>query len=251
MRISTIEYKNKAHKSKTFDCPIITNYQGLSTDVFVSFGGNLEKNAQKLSSYILTLPDFKILTQIDGGYNHIGATLTETILQAGLDYKNVVKPKVLKILAHPEAKTVKGFLALTENGTSEFKNIIHWQDDKKPDLVVKLANFFNSESINTEKDLKKWLNKKKNSEKLRTIKGIGPKTVDYIKILVGIKNSAIDRHLFNFIENAGIRLEQTGYEKQYKEAQDIIDKAAEYLKTDKSILDYSIWSYMSQMAREK
>jgi hypothetical protein len=41
-------------------------------------------------------------------------------------------------------------------------------------------------------------------QKLLSIKGIGPKTVDYFKILVGVSTAAIDRHLLNFLKLAGL-----------------------------------------------
>lgn len=250
MKILPIKTQITASKANYYFAKQVQS-QKPKSDVFISFGNSLQKNAKVLTDYIKALPDFKIEKMFDGNYNHIGATLTETVLQAGLNYKGVVKPKVLQIMQHPEAKTVKGFLALTKDGTEKYKKIIHWNDDKKPDLVIKLAKFFDREGVNTEADLKKWLQDSKNPEKLRKIKGIGPKTIDYLKILVGIPNCAIDRHLFNFIEQAGIKLEQTGYDNQYKEAQNIIEKTAEDLKTDKSVLDYSIWSYMSQKIQKK
>lgn len=215
-------------------------------DSFISFCGiNVEKNAKILTSHILSLPNFQVDKQLDGNYNHIGATLTDTVLQAGLKYDTVVKPKVLKVLDCAQASTVKGLLEIFENGTNEFKKIILWKDDKKPNLIISLAKFLDAQGINTEPDLKRWLETNENPEKLGKIKGIGAKTIDYIQILVGIKKCAIDRHLFKFIEEAGITINYTDYGVRYKEVQKIINKTAENLNLDASVLDHSIWSYMA------
>lgn len=218
----------------------------LQRDIFISFGcENPTQKAQKLVAYVKSLKDFKISDKIDGNYNHIGATLTDTVLQAGLKYDTVVKPKVLSILKHPEATTIKGILALTKAGNNEFKEIINWKNDKKPNLIITLAKFLNKQGVNTEEELKKWLKNPDNQIRLRAIKGIGPKTVDYIQILVGIKTCAVDRHVYKFIKNAGISLEKNNEEMKYTEAQLIMKNAAEILGIDESIFDHSVWSYLA------
>lgn len=72
--------------------------------------------------------------------------------------------------------------------------------------------------------------------------GIGPKTVDYFKILVGISTSAIDRHLFDFLRLAG--LAPCGY----VDAQSIIHATADLLGVDRARFDHSIWQFMSKRA---
>lgn len=218
-----------------------------SSDSFVFFSGrNLEKDATLLAGYIKFLSDFKLSTQIDGNYQHIGATLVDTVLQAGLKYDTVVKPKVLAMQKNIAARTVKGLLSLSNDNNSELKKVISWRDDRKPNLITQLAKFFDSQGVSTEDDLKTWVSSDSNSEQLKTIKGIGSKTIDYLKILVGVQNCAIDRHVFRFIKNAGIKLSAKDYDGQYQEAKDIIEKTAEKLNIDKSILDHSIWEYMSK-----
>jgi thermostable 8-oxoguanine DNA glycosylase len=110
--------------------------------------------------------------------------------------------------------------------------------------LVDLVQFFVAEGIETADELRGWLIKPGNVERLKGIKGIGNKTADYFKILTGIPTSAIDRHLYSFMAQAGV--EVSGYE----EAQGIIRETAVWLGTDERTLDYSIWTYMSeQMGR--
>jgi endonuclease III len=251
MKILPIYNINNLATNKINDCNCRKpNYSRRETplqrDIFISFGcENPTQKAQKLVSYIKSLSDFKISDKIDGNYNHIGATLTDTVLQAGLKYETVVKPKVLSILKHPEATTIKGLLKLTQGGNDKFKEIINWKNDKKPNLIIILAKFLNKQGVNTEEELKNWLKISDNQIRLRSIKGIGPKTVDYIQILVGIKTCAVDRHIYSFIEDAGISLEKNNDELKYKEAQSIIKKSAEILGIDNSIFDHSVWSYLA------
>jgi hypothetical protein len=81
-----------------------------------------------------------------------------------------------------------------------------------------------------------------NLPKLRAIKGIGPKTVDYFKILVGVSTSAPDRHLINFLGLAGLM--PSGY----SEAQAVINATADILAVDRAYFDHSIWQFMSRTA---
>lgn len=244
MKIQPISFYNNKSSCSVIPNSQIPTVQG--HDFFVSFHGvNVESKAKSLVSYIKSLKDFEINTQIDGNYQHIGATLTDTVLQAGLKYETVVKPKVMRILKNEQAATVKGLLKMTKNSTDELKNVILWKDERKPNLIISLAKFFDSEGINTEAELKNWLSKEENPQKLRSIKGIGPKTIDYIQILVGIKSCAVDRHMFNFLDMAKVPLGTGNYESQYKEAKQIVEKSAELMKIDSSVFDYSIWSYMA------
>jgi len=101
---------------------------------------------------------------------------------------------------------------------------------------------FLHEGVDTEAELRDWLWHSDGATKLRTIQGIGPKTADYFKILVGIPESAIDRHLLGFLLMAGIG--PVGYE----EAQAIINATADLMGVGRAHSDHSIWQYMSRRA---
>ncbi|MNW07169.1 hypothetical protein D3C71_2037230 [compost metagenome] len=78
---------------------------------------------------------------------------------------------------------------------------------------------------------------------LKSISGVGAKTFDYFKILVGLETNAVDRHLENFIQDAGIKV--SGYKKH----QEIINQAADDMNIRRAVLDHSIWKYMSEKKR--
>ena len=70
-------------------------------------------------------------------------------------------------------------------------------------------------------------------------KGVGNKTFDYFKMLVGLKTVAIDRHLEKFCNRADIKLTN------YTEYHQLIMDTATILDVEPQVLDHSIWRYMS------
>lgn len=197
--------------------------------------------AKQLAAYARDTPGFVFYTQIDGDYRHIGATVADAILQANNNYKTNVKPRVLRVLErYPEVTTTSSLHALLNNtSVAEFLN---WRGADRAERFLQVLALFAAERVETQDDLKAWLLRDDNLPKLRAIKGIGPKTIDYFKILVGISTSAIDRHLLGFLELAGI----AGC--SYAEAQSIINATADLLDQSRACFDHSIWQYMSQRA---
>lgn len=192
--------------------------------------------ASQLARYILSLEDFDMVGATKC-YNHMGATITDTMLQAGQRYDTVVWPRVERVRSYRSARTTKGFLGLLER--KEPKVVLEWKDDEKPSRVLNITRFFVEEGISTEDDLRIWLEKEENIKKLKRQRGIGPKTLDYLKMRVEMPTVAVDRHLVNFLGMAGIKW--SGYE----EARELIKEAAVELGKKESALDHSIWYYMS------
>ena len=196
------------------------------------------KEAELLTHYIETLPDFNMQEDVATGYDHMGAILVDAVLQAGIRYDTVVWPRVEAVLAaYPDAKTTSEFQrVLMITGAP---NLLDWSLDRKINTLVDTTQFFVAENIETVDDLRAWLLNPDDIQRLKEIHGIGPKPADYFKILTGIPTSAIDRHLYNFLAQAGV--EVNGYD----EAQRVIRQTAELLNINERTLDYSIWSYMS------
>lgn len=198
-------------------------------------------DAEKLAQYVRSLPNFVVYKTIDGNYNHIGATVADAVLQANMRYATHVKPRVNRILTtYPEARTTTAVLRTLE--AIGAKDFLSWRGEDRAERFSRVLALFASEHIETEADLRDWLSDSANLQKLRAIKGIGPKTVDYFKILVGISTSAIDRHLINFLGLAG--LAPCGY----SEAQAVINAAADILSIDYAYFDHSVWQFMSKRA---
>jgi len=194
---------------------------------------------EKLARYVQTLPDFEFYQTIDGNYDHIGATVADAILQANNKYSTHVKPRVNRIRAlYPEARTTSSVLRLLESiPATEY---LDWRGIDRAKRFSQVLILFATEGIEVELDLREWLSQESSLGKLRAIKGIGPKTVDYFKILVGVSTSAIERHLLKFLELAG--LTPCGY----LDAQAIINATADILSVNQAYFDHSIWQFMSK-----
>jgi len=208
----------------------------------------LEQEIKKLISLINKLEKssgFRLYRSLDEIYshkNHMGAIMVDGILQAGINYDTVVKPRVEKIGIIKKAKTTKGFYAFYSRQGLE--KLINFRG-KKIETIKSLVNLFIKEKIDNPKELKKWIENNKNLKKLIMINGIGDKTVDYFKILVGIPTVAIDRHLINFLRKANISIGD------YKKAREIINSTADKMKIGRALLDYSIWKYMSDKSKNE
>lgn len=200
---------------------------------------NIEIKAKALVDYVYVgkLPGFKIEAE-NLPYWHMGATITDAILQAGLTWETTVKPRLDKIKTYYNAKTTSGFIGVLEK--EGILNLLEWSDLEKPTRVLGLAQFFKYLGIEIESDLRNWFEQPGNDAKLLTLRGIGPKTLDYLKKLSGISCCAVDRHLRRFVAEAGIVISSNG------EVKMIVDRAAELMSVDKFSFDTSIWRYMSR-----
>jgi len=202
---------------------------------------DMSSRVATLVAYITSLSGFgRVPTQEP--YGHIGATLTDALLQSGLRYETVVLPRVNRVLADPSAGTVSGFLRLLErDGPLE---VLQWRHPDKPARVLAVTRLLNAEGVETEADLRDWLADEGHRQTLLGIKGIGPKTVDYLQVLVGIPNVAVDVHLFAFLEQAGCPVSN------YAEAHRTLIDAAQILGWPANELDHSIWTHMSLLAKK-
>jgi endonuclease III len=99
--------------------------------------------------------------------------------------------------------------------------------------------------LETESDLSKWLCLPGASGELLAIKGIGPKTVDYLKILVGLPTMAVDRHVRSLCQSLGFDF------KEYSEFKSVLCIAAEILAIAPQILDGIIWEYLSSGSQRR
>jgi len=206
------------------------------------------KNISKLMSYIKDLEDFRFYNQKEFKKeffycNHMGAIITDGVLQAGIKCETVVRPRLKELVKYKKAENTSGFYNLYNQ--KKLENLINFKGKRKIKTIKDIVELFIKEKIEMPADLKEWFLKDKNTEKLILIYGVGDKTVDYFKILSGISNNAIDRHIINFLLKANIKVEN------YKEAHNIINKTADYLKINESLLDYSIWKYMSSNAEKR
>ena len=137
-------------------------------------------------------------------YTHMGAILADTALQAGLSYSTVVRPRIDRLLSiFPAADSITGVRReLSETSAAVFLN---WTHPEKLQRFVKLVDACSSASVDTLSDFQEWVVTRIAATALRSIHGIGPKSVDYLRMLAGHSAIPMDRHLFKFIAFAGVR----------------------------------------------
>ncbi len=134
---------------------------------------------------------------------HVGAILADSVLQAGLNYATVVRPRVIAILQnYPKADTVSAVLGLTRREkTGEFLN---WRHHEKVNRFENLVAFLADWDIEDAQDLRTHLVTERFCSAVQSIHGVGPKTVDYMACLVGIDSIAVDRHVRTFAKKVGV-----------------------------------------------
>ncbi|WP_417788704.1 hypothetical protein [Terasakiella pusilla] len=167
-------------------------------------------------------------------YYHMGAVLADSILQAGLNYKSVVRPRVQKILrSFPDRDKTSDLLNIVnQNGVSK---LLNWQHHQKIERFEQLVLFLHQHNIETVQELRAHLRKAEFCDDLQSVNGIGPKTVDYMACLVGIDSIAVDRHIRNFAQKVGIDAND------YVFLRNVFSYAADLLAISRRDFDAWIW----------
>jgi hypothetical protein len=194
--------------------------------------------ARKLANYIRGIDGF--LADIDHptAHGHIGATMADAVLQAGLNYRIVVLPRVERVKRQwPRSRYLSGFRAdLAAAGPFQMLN---WNHDEKPRRLMRLVQLLGSEAVESEEDLRIWISSIEHQDVLLQERGIGPKTVDYLARLVGGSTVAVDRHIIRFVAKAHISCSY------YDEVRQVVCYAADLLGIQRPALDHAIWRHMA------
>lgn len=171
--------------------------------------------------------------------SHMGAALADAILQSGLNYRAVVRPRVDRILAtYPDAAFLPGLRnILKRGGASEFLN---WRHVTKITRFVHLVALLEADGVECVGDLRSWLGRRGARDRLLELHGIGPKTYDYICCLVGMDHIAVDRHVKTFANEAGVLI--SGYD----ELRVAVAFAADLLGLARRDFDAWIWHRFSR-----
>lgn len=135
--------------------------------------------------------------------DHMGGVLADSVLQAGLNYMTVVRPRVQAILqSYPKHDTVSALVKLTKKRkTGEF---LMWEHHEKVTRFESLVTFLKDWGVEDTEDLRTALLDQEFCDAVQTVNGIGPKTVDYMACLVGIDSIAVDRHVRTFAKKVGV-----------------------------------------------
>jgi hypothetical protein len=165
--------------------------------------------------------------------------LADAVLQAGVNYRTVVKPRVERIIREfPESATLAGTMMIVESGT--VSDFLMWKHPEKIARFIRLYRLLEMHRVEDAKMLRLWLEGSSCRTELLQIKGIGPKTVDYLGCLVGIDGIAVDRHVRRFAKQAGIEI------KGYEQLRSVFCFAADLLGTSRRDFDAWVWVSWSQ-----
>ncbi|PST20741.1 hypothetical protein C7U60_15095 [Mesorhizobium plurifarium] len=179
--------------------------------------------------------------EIRPAYDHMGALLADSVLQAGLNYNSVVRPRILAILAdYPELNRTSGLRSLVERG--ETPAFLNWTHQEKVGRFDALVLFLDDAAIESVDDLKERLqDSDRFATALRGVRGVGPKTVDYIGCLVGIDSVAVDRHVRTFAKRVGVM------EDDYDFLKAVFCYAADLLSVSRREFDAWVWQRESSL----
>lgn len=211
---------------------------------------NIESEAQKVAKYAEERGrEFRntAMNAEQPAYKSMGVLILDGILQAGMDYENFVVPRVHRFCeCFPGNKTVSAFVAAArKDGWDKVSS----HRGFKLGYMKDLAEFLLAQKVETVDDFRKWAETPRNADLLLSVKGVGPKTRDYLQMLAGAPVVAVDVHLKNFMREAGASVSDSasGYEK----AKQIIIAASELYGATPFQLDQAIWLYMAQKKNPK
>ncbi|WP_203615374.1 hypothetical protein [Streptomyces sp. SID13726] len=105
-----------------------------------------------------------------------------------------------------------------------------------------ITDLLAANGVDTHDDLHTWLDHQANRTALRTVKGVGPKSIDYIGNLVGRSHVAVDVHLRAFAADAGVP------DLHYEQLRAVYEETAALLGHDKGGLEHAVWRYKSEAA---
>ncbi|MFJ8944631.1 hypothetical protein ACIRG4_15485 [Streptomyces sp. NPDC102395] len=105
-----------------------------------------------------------------------------------------------------------------------------------------ITDLLAAHGVDTREELHTWLEHQANRAALRTVKGVGPKSIDYIGNLVGRSHVAVDVHLRAFAVDDGVP------ELPYDQLRAVYEEAAALLGHDKGGLEHAVWRHKSKAA---
>ena len=193
--------------------------------------------ARQIANHAETLGIGSIVSDCRFISDHLGAVLANFVLQAGLNYRTVVKARIERIVGlFPEAATLRGTIEIIEKGA--VSDFLLWKHPEKIDRFVRLVRLLENYKIENTQSLEIWLQVPVSRDHLLKVVGIGPKTVDYLCCLVGMDCIAVDRHVSAFARDAGVDL------KDYDGLKLVVSYAADLLGVSRR--DFNSWIWRSR-----
>lgn len=181
-------------------------------------------------------------TRAAAAYEHVGALLADVVLQPGLHYGHVVRPRVTRILGrYARSSDVPALRRLVARLTAAV--ILDWRHPEKPRRFESLLAFFASRGLSTVADLQEWTAEPTVCAELLGQPGIGPKSFDYLRRLLGHDAVPVDRHLLRVLRAAGVP------QVNYAEARGILTRGFELANVNARDAERALWLLASAHPR--
>jgi hypothetical protein len=173
-------------------------------------------------------------------YSHMGALLADVALQTSLNYEYVVLPRVRRIATLFEKHTCTSEMLeiVEEHGAP---SVLGWRHPDKPRRYVDLLHTCRDLRVETVDELRGALSACDTLSCFRQIRGIGPKSLDYLLLLAGVATIPMDRHMSWFLSVAGVQ------RRSYEQRRAILVKACERVGADVARTDQALWLLLRQL----
>ncbi|WP_329167991.1 hypothetical protein OG709_27930 [Streptomyces sp. NBC_01267] len=176
-----------------------------------------------------------------GGWTHMGAVICDVSFQPRCNYEATLRPRLLQLqTSWPDARTVRGFQGRL--AAEDLAIAMKFNHAQKVATAHAITDLLAANGVDTRDDLHTWLDQQANRAALRTVKGVGPKSVDYIGNLIGRSQVAIDVHLRSFAADAGVP------DLRYEQLRTLYEEAAAMLGHDRGGLEHAVWRHKSGAA---
>ncbi|MFJ7071233.1 hypothetical protein [Streptomyces sp. NPDC098781] len=176
------------------------------------------------------------------GWTHMGAVICDASFHARRKYRSTLLPRLERLQeAWPDAATVRGFRARIVG--EDLAVAMDFNAPRRVATAHGITDVLAANSIDTRAQLHAWLDHQAGRTALRTVKGVGPKTVDYIGILVGRSQVAVDVHLRAFAAEAGA----SGL--SYAQLKAAYEEAAVLLGHEPGGFEHAVWRHKSTAVR--
>jgi hypothetical protein len=170
----------------------------------------------------------------------MGALLADVALQASLNYEWVVLPRVRRIAnvfgTHPCTSEMLDVVA--EHGAN---HVLSWRHPDKPSRYVELLHTCRALGVETVDELRDALLDDCTLSHFRRIRGVGPKSLDYLLLLAGIPTVPMDRHMSWFLSVAGV------HGRSYEQRRAILVQACVRIGADVATTDHALWLLLRQL----
>jgi hypothetical protein len=193
-----------------------------------------QSRVTKFLSFLL--PAIPRVSAVGARYDHMGALLADVALQAGLRYETVVAPRVRHVIdSQPNARRTQDVIRLLESMPAE--QLLLWKGADKVKRYRRLVEVCAANDADTVGDLREFVATSEGEKAFMAIRGVGPKTFDYLRLLCGIATFPMDRHFVRFLRIAGVKVNRY----DYAGSQRLLSMACNQLNLAPGPLERGLW----------